>query len=118
MRTTPRAAIAGLGCSLLLAGAGEAGAAGQGPPAPAAWAPPDPDALPDNDWGRAVRYGRDLTARTFALLGPEAPDPAMRFAGNDLACGSCHLRAGTKKFGLPFVGVLGDFPRSPPSRTG
>ena len=31
-------------------------------------------------------------------------------AGNNLACGNCHLEAGTKRFGLPVFGLYGDFP--------
>ncbi len=76
----------------------------------AEWSPPDPDALPDDATGRTVRYGRDLIAHTSALIGPDAPDPARRFAGTGLECESCHLRAGTKPYGLPLAGVWGVFP--------
>ena len=75
-----------------------------------AWVVPDVDKLPDDGWGRTVRHGRDLIARTYALIGPEVPDAAQRFAGNNLACQNCHLEAGTKQFGLPFQGVYADFP--------
>jgi len=34
-----------------------------------------------------------------------------RFSGNGLECQSCHLDAGTKKFGLPLAGVWGVFPQ-------
>jgi thiosulfate dehydrogenase len=74
------------------------------------WEVPDVDTLPDSDWGRTVRHGRDLIAKTASLIGPENPDPARRFAGNNLNCQNCHLEAGTKKFGLPFIGVYADFP--------
>jgi len=74
------------------------------------WFVPDIDTLPDDAWGRMVRKGRDLTVRTPALLGPEAEDPAMRFAGSNLSCQNCHLKAGTKKFGLPFIGVFASYP--------
>lgn len=75
-----------------------------------AWTVPDADKLPDNEWGRTVRYGRELMIRTSALIGPGASDPAHRYAGNNLSCQSCHLEAGTKEFGLPYAGVYGDFP--------
>lgn len=75
---------------------------------------PDIDALPDDPWSRLVRRGRALTVETYAHIGPEVADPAMRYAGNNLACQSCHLDAGTKAFGLPFVGVFGDFPQYRP----
>ena len=79
-------------------------------PVERSWVVPDIDKLADDDWGRTVRYGRDLVAKTVSLIGPEVPNPAHRFAGNNLNCQSCHLEAGTKEFGLPFVGVAADFP--------
>jgi thiosulfate dehydrogenase len=77
---------------------------------PPAWSIPDVDALPDDAFGRTVRHGRDLIVHTAALIGPDAADPAMRYAGNGLDCESCHLLAGTKQFGLPLAGVWGVFP--------
>jgi thiosulfate dehydrogenase len=75
------------------------------------WIVPDVDKLADDAWGKLVREGRDLTVATYAHLGPEAADPAHRFSGNNMSCQNCHLEAGTKKFGLPFVGVFADFPQ-------
>ena len=75
------------------------------------WVVPDVDKLPDDAWGRIVRFGRELTVATYAYVGPEVADPAHRFAGTNMSCQSCHLEAGTKKFGLPFVGVFADFPQ-------
>ena len=72
---------------------------------------PDIDALPNNEWGKTARFGRKLTVATYADLGPGVADPAKRFAGSNMSCQSCHLEAGTKKFGLPFVGVFADFPQ-------
>ncbi len=74
------------------------------------WIVPDVDKLPDDDWGRTVRYGRDLISKTASLIGPEVADQKQRFAGNNLTCQNCHLEAGTKEFGLPFQGVYADFP--------
>ncbi len=78
--------------------------------AEAPWVVPDIDKLPDDDWGRTVRYGRDLMTKTASLIGPEVADPAHRFSGNNLNCGSCHIGAGTKEYGLPYVGAFADFP--------
>ena len=61
-------------------------------------------------FGQTVRAGRDLIVHTAATIGPDAADPAMRFSGNGLECQSCHLNAGTTKFGLPLAGVWGVFP--------
>jgi thiosulfate dehydrogenase len=76
-----------------------------------AWEVPDVDRLPDDAWGRTVRAGRALITETPQRIGPLAPEPSRRFAGNALACQSCHLEAGTKEFGLPLIGVFGDFPQ-------
>lgn len=75
------------------------------------WSVPDVDALPMDSFGKTVRAGRDLIVHTAATIGPDAADPAMRYAGNGLECGSCHLDGGTKKFGLPLAGVWGVFPQ-------
>ncbi len=75
-----------------------------------AWVVPDISKLPDDDWGRTVRYGRDLVSKTASLIGPEVKDPTRRFAGNNLNCQSCHINAGTQKYGMPFIGVFADFP--------
>ena len=71
----------------------------------------DVAALPDKAYGRQVRLGRAIIAKTYAYIGPLVADPAKRYAGNNLACGDCHLEAGAKTFGLPLVGLYGDFPR-------
>src|SRR5499433_3887549 len=75
------------------------------------WTVPEIGALPNNAQGRLVRGGRDLITATYAYIGPEVPDRSKRFAGNNLACGNCHLQAGTKKFGIPLFGLLAEFPR-------
>jgi thiosulfate dehydrogenase len=74
------------------------------------WHVPDIASLPDDGHGREVRYGHDLILHTSALIGPDARDPAMRFAGNGLECRSCHRDGGTVRFGLPFVGIWSLYP--------
>jgi thiosulfate dehydrogenase len=78
---------------------------------PTIWTVPEVGALPDDARGRSVRRGRDLITATYAHIGPEVPDPAKRYAGNNLACTNCHLQAGTKKFGLPIFGLFEMFPQ-------
>ncbi len=75
------------------------------------WKVPDINQLPDDPYGQTVRHGRDLFEKTQSLIGPEVADPAQRYAGNNLACQSCHLQAGTQKFAIPMVGVFADFPQ-------
>lgn len=100
---------------ILLAGAalpsGEGIAQAQAPSPNPFWNVPDIGSLPDDDRGRLVRRGRDLITATYAHIGPGVSDPAKRYAGNNLACRNCHLDAGTKKFGNPLWGLLGQFPQ-------
>jgi thiosulfate dehydrogenase len=79
-------------------------------PSPPIWTVPEIGALPNDANSSLVRRGRDLITATYAHVGPEVADPAKRFAGNNLACGNCHLQAGTKKFGIPLFGLFGKFP--------
>lgn len=99
-----------LGCALALAAA-DAEAQKSPSSAPSTWTVPDVDALPDDANGRLVRGGRDLVTATYAHVGPEVPDPAKRYAGNNLACTNCHLEAGTKMFAIPLFGLFGEFPQ-------
>lgn len=56
-------------------------------------------------------YGRRLLTETSALLGPDQPDPEMRYTGSRLQCGSCHLKAGTDPGTLSLVEAFQKYPR-------
>jgi thiosulfate dehydrogenase len=69
------------------------------------------------DWigdSEAVHFGRRLVTETSAHIGPEVADPAMRFAGNNLACQNCHLDAGRRDDGLALVGISATYPKPLP----
>ena len=85
-------------------------ATAQNAAAPPVWTVPQISALPNDHYGKLVRQGRDLIDATYAHIGPLVAAPAKRFAGNNLACSDCHLRAGTKMFGLPIFGLFGKYP--------
>ena len=51
---------------------------------------PDLNKLPPGPYKELVQYGHELTTRTFAHIGPEVVDVRKRFAGNNMACASCH----------------------------
>ena len=74
------------------------------------WPEPKPEALPAGAFKDTVLYGRKLFTETYSIIGPEVRDTAMRYSGNNLACQSCHLQAGTQRFALPMIGVYGAFP--------
>lgn len=82
-------------------------------PAPE-WTTPDMGKLSDDKYGKLVRMGKELVEKTHQYIGPEVADPAKRYAGNNLSCSNCHVDAGTKKFGNPFVGTFADFPQYRP----
>jgi thiosulfate dehydrogenase len=53
-------------------------------------------------------YGERLVTQTFAEIGPDTAKP---FAGNRLACQSCHLEGGLKRSAVPLVGVDKSYPK-------
>ncbi len=101
MKTTRRTLL-GLAVGMAIA---------EGALAQADWKAPDIDKLPNDKYGQMVRQGKLLMEQTYKYLGPEAKDPAKRYAGNNLACVSCHVDSGTRKFGNPWVGTYVGFPQ-------
>jgi thiosulfate dehydrogenase len=110
MRLKTPAATIGVALVLLFAGVGHISNSWAQSNTSPIWTVPEIGALPDDAHGRLVRGGRDLITATYAHIGPEVPDSAKRFAGNNLACSNCHLQAGTKKFGIPLFGIFDEFP--------
>ena len=72
---------------------------------------PEIDSLPEGPYRALVTQGHELSTRTFAVIGPEVKNPRKRYAGNNLACTSCHEAGGTKPFAIPWVGVTATFPQ-------
>jgi thiosulfate dehydrogenase len=58
-----------------------------------------------------AEYGRRLIAQTSFLIGPDHPDPDMRYTGNRLNCGSCHLQTGTLPGQLSLTETYQKYPR-------
>jgi thiosulfate dehydrogenase len=77
---------------------------------PTNWYTADVDSLGPGAENDLIRYGKDLIVDTPRHIGKSASDPAMRFAGNDLACQSCHLNAGLQPFAAPFVSTFATYP--------
>ena len=75
------------------------------------WQAPDIAKLPDDKYGQTVRQGKALMEETYKHIGPEVTDVNKRYAGNNLACTSCHMDAGGRKFGNPWVGTFVSFPQ-------
>lgn len=81
-------------------------------PREAVWPQPDPSLLADGPHKDEVLYGEALIRRTFEFAGPSAANANLRYAGNNLACGSCHLDGGRRRYGLSFIGVADAYPRN------
>jgi thiosulfate dehydrogenase len=75
------------------------------------WTPPDIGSVGSDPFGQAVRYGYALFTDTANQIGPQFTDAPRRFAGNNLACSNCHLRAGTQPYAAPMTGIWGQFPQ-------
>ncbi|MDA1305812.1 MAG: c-type cytochrome [Acidobacteria bacterium] len=58
-----------------------------------------------------AEYGRRLIAQTNLLIGPDHPDPEMRYTGNRLNCGSCHLQSGEMPGQLSLTETYQKYPR-------
>ncbi|MCT7909218.1 c-type cytochrome [Arcobacter lacus] len=78
------------------------------------WKVPDESTIPNNQFGDLIKYGKELVVHTYKYIGPEVENKKMRYAGNNLACQSCHLDAGTKTYSAGFVGVFASFPQYRP----
>jgi thiosulfate dehydrogenase len=75
------------------------------------WTPPQMRSVADDPFGKLVKYGYALMVDTANQIGPMVADPAKRYAGNNLTCQNCHLRAGTQPYAMPLTGVWGQFPQ-------
>ena len=59
-------------------------------------------------------YGKRLLAETSELLGPDNPNPKMRYSGSRLSCGSCHLGTGLEPGTLTLLLATQHYPRMSP----
>ena len=62
------------------------------------WTPPDIVTVGDDPFGKLVKYGHRLFTNGANEIGPVVSDASKRLAGNNLACGNCHLQAGTQPY--------------------
>ncbi|MEC7262258.1 MAG: c-type cytochrome [Bacteroidota bacterium] len=58
-----------------------------------------------------IKKGFEIFRNTSLLIGPQQTDSNQIFAGNNLACASCHLNGGTQLFAAPVIGVVKRFPQ-------
>lgn len=104
-----------LAAALICVAGAACGQAARNPPdrpPVAAWPRPEISTLADGPLKQELLYGEALIRRTYALVGPDVAEVSMRYAGNNLACGSCHLDGGRQRYALSFIGVADAYPRT------
>ena len=69
----------------------------------------DTTKIPDNKFGKAVKYGRSLMLNTAYYIGPNGTKG--RFLGNKMNCSNCHQDAGTKLFSFNLMKSHEDYPQ-------
>src|SRR6185503_3418579 len=77
---------------------------------PTNWYARDVTNLPPSPINDVILKGHALIVDTATHIGKSAANPQNRYAGNDLACVNCHLDAGLRPFGAPFVSTYAIFP--------
>ncbi|MCK0160738.1 c-type cytochrome [Allomuricauda sp. F6463D] len=58
-----------------------------------------------------IKLGFEIFRNTSVHIGPKQKDTTRIFAGNNLACASCHIDGGTKPYAAPLIGVVKRFPQ-------
>ncbi|WP_274476264.1 c-type cytochrome [Mangrovimonas aestuarii] len=71
----------------------------------------DISTLGNTEDAEEIRLGYDIFVNTADYIGPDNGNQKKIFSGNNLACGNCHLSAGTKPYSGPLVGVVNRFPQ-------
>jgi len=69
----------------------------------------DSSKIPDDKFGEAVRYGRELMLNTAYYIGPQGVNG--RYLGNKMNCTNCHQSAGTKPFSFNLMKSQEDYPQ-------
>ncbi len=69
----------------------------------------DLSAIPNNQFGDEVRYGRELMLRTAYFIGPDGIKG--KYLGNKMNCTNCHQDAGTKPFSFNLMRSHEQYPQ-------
>lgn len=72
------------------------------------WTAPDSNAIPHNDSGELIRYGKKLISSTATYFGPGG---STGHNSNGMNCQNCHLDAGTRVWAGNFGSVASLYPR-------
>ncbi|MGB5555083.1 MAG: c-type cytochrome [Flavobacteriaceae bacterium] len=67
--------------------------------------------LDNSKENKEIKFGHELFINTPKYIGPDNGNPNTRYSGNRLACNNCHLKAGTKPYSAPLIGIVKRFPQ-------
>lgn len=73
------------------------------------WESPDTSKIPNDEFGKLVRYGRDLVMNTAYYIGPEGK--VSKNLGNKMNCTNCHLQGGTTPYGFNYFSTHANYPQ-------
>lgn len=74
------------------------------------WQVPEISSIADNTEGAEIKLGKSIFVDTYRYIGPDVKDKSKRFAGTNMDCQNCHLKAGTQK---NVFGLIGTYTRYP-----
>lgn len=73
-----------------------------------AWKAPDESSIPSGEYGKMIRYGKELVANTSKYFGPNG---SIAQITNGMNCQNCHLEAGTKLFANNYSVFFSSYPK-------
>lgn len=69
----------------------------------------DTTLIPNDQFGEAVRYGRELMLNTAYYIGPDGING--KYTGNKMNCTNCHQDAGTKLYSFNLLSSHANYPQ-------
>ena len=69
----------------------------------------DTTKIPNDQFGEAIKYGRQLVLHTAYYIGPEGIN--KKYTGNKLNCTNCHQDAGTKLYSFNLIPSFDNYPQ-------
>jgi len=70
---------------------------------------PDTSTIPNDELGKAIRYGRNLILNTAYYIGPDGVNG--KYTGNKMNCTNCHLDVGTRPYALSYFSSHANYPQ-------
>lgn len=75
------------------------------------WKAPDTSAIPHDEEGKMISYGRTLMIHTSKYFGPQG---TLLKVSNGMNCQNCHLDAGTRPYGNNLAVAFSTYPKFSP----